>query len=628
MMPRPESCSIMKFCLPFILTLALSSMARADNTAIHLDAGVNNVKDHDAKGDMVDSAAALVAAVRNGADGATISIAAGTFELEAPLKLKNGMTLKGAGIDKTIITHVGSWKPSTLTLPDPEMTTKGMDTQAYLIRLKDQAANITISDMTLRGPQLHGAIYGWENADAHLHHLRIQDTLWSGIRTFGMKGAKIHDCEFIDAGGRWKRGEPGLNGGITGGAIFAIWMSDSEISHNSFVRTQTGKADEFYGIKGRQLKRCRIHHNTIKVDFSLEFPFENDEDVEIDHNICHGAISIPKHAGGPVPKSGRTFHIHHNWMLSSYSIEFVRNGVEISHNLFDFDVRKDEGNLISAFGNAAAKGPASFHNNLVNNPGRGVIWINEVFNNLEIRNNHIITRTTATPRADGLFGFNAGCDFKTISIRDNVIECQGQARPLLRCKESYGTVIRNNELTLVSDTDRYDNPRTDRRAGLENPLKFECGVHGECTVDGWQARPADLHSAATQPPSAQSVQWPHGKKAALSLSFDDARFTQADVGLALLQQYGVKATFYVSLDRLSQRLPAWQEAVKAGHEIGNHSLKHAGSGNFDWARSNPLESYTLERMRQELIEANRQIRAALGVTPVLGKNSVTRRGAG
>lgn len=439
--------------------------------------------------DKVDSTVALVAAVRDGAEGAAIEVAAGTFELEAPLEPKTGMTLKGAGMDKTIITHVGSWKPSTKTLPDPEMTTKGMDTRAYLIRLKDKAANVTISDLTLRGPQLHGAIYGWDNQNLHLHHLRIQDTLWSGLRTFLLKGAKIHDCEFIDAGGRWERGEPGLKGGITGGGIFAIWMADSEISHNSFVRTQMGKADEFYGIKGRQGKRCHIHHNTFKVNFSIEFPFEGDEDVEIDHNICHGTISIPKYAGGSVPKSGRTFYIHHNWMLDSYSIEFVRNGVEISHNLFDFDVQKDGGNLISAFGKAAAKGPASFHNNLVNNPGRGVIWINEVFNNLEIRNNHVITRTTSTPRKEGLFGFNPVCDFKTISIRDNVIECRGQARPLLRAQESYGAEIRNNQLTNISDTNRFDNPRSNQRAGLEKPLKFECGVHGEYTVDGWQAQP-------------------------------------------------------------------------------------------------------------------------------------------
>jgi hypothetical protein len=441
-----------------------------------------------ASGQTVDSAAALVAAVRDGAEGAIIEIAAGTYELEAPLEPKFGMTLKGAGMDKTILTNAAGWKPSTKTLPDPEMKTAGMDTTAFLLRLKDKAANITVSDLTLRGPQLHGAIYGWENLNAHLHHLRIRETLWTGIRTFLLKGAKIHDCEFIDAGGRWERGEPGVKGGITGGAIFSIWMADCEISHNRFVRTRPGKAEEFYGIKGRQGKRCHIHHNTIDVNFSIEFPFENDEDVEIDHNVCRGTISIPKHAGGPVPKSGRTFFIHHNWMLQGYSIEFVRNGVEISHNLFDFNPQEDGGNLISGFGQAASPGPASFHDNLVNNPGRGVIWINEVFNNLEIRNNHILTRTTATPRKEGLFGFNPGCDFKTIAIRDNIIECQGLARPLLRCKESYGSMIGNNELTNVSDTDRYANAKADRKAGPEKPLQFECGMHGEFTVNGWQAK--------------------------------------------------------------------------------------------------------------------------------------------
>ena len=290
------------------------------------------------------------------------------------------MSLQGAGLDKTILTGAQNWKPSTATLPDPEMRTQGMDTRAYLVRLTDKAAGITISGLTLRGPQLHGAIYGWQNADLHLHHLRIQETLWSGLRTFSMKNAKIHDCEFIDAGGRWQRGEPGVRGGITGGAIFAIWMADCEIYDNRFVRTRLDKAQEFYGIKVRQGKRCRIHHNTIETNFSIEFPFENDEDLEIDHNVCTGTISIPKHAGGPVPPSGRTFHIHHNWMKDSYSIEFVRNGVEIDHNLFDFDPAKDGGNLISAFGNVPAKGPASFHNNLVNNPGRGVMWMNEPLN--------------------------------------------------------------------------------------------------------------------------------------------------------------------------------------------------------------------------------------------------------
>ncbi len=427
----------------------------------------------------------LVAAVRDSDPATSIRIAAGTYQLAAPLEPKPGMTLTGAGIGQTIITHSAQWKPPTSTLPDPEMKTQGMDTRAYLIRLTDDAADITIAGMTLKGPQLHGAIYGWHNNDLHLHDLRIEDTLWCGIRTFGMQKAKIHDCEFVDAGGRWDKGQPGLQGGITGGAIFAIWMKDSEIAHNRFLRTQMSKADEFYGIKVRQGKRCHVHHNTIEVNFSMEFPFENDEDNEIDHNVCFGTISIPKHAGGPVPESGRTFHIHHNYFRDSYSIEFVRNGVEIDHNLFDFDTSKDHGNLISGFGHAAAKGPASFHNNLVSNPGRGVMWINEPYDNIVIRNNHIIARTTSTPREDGLFGFNAESDASTIVIRDNIIECIGTPRPMLRRDESYAATIEGNQLINVSDIDRYSNPARDQPAGLEAPLKFDCGVHGEVQVDGW-----------------------------------------------------------------------------------------------------------------------------------------------
>ena len=442
-----------------------------------------------AAAEPVATVAALVAAVRDAPEGATVEIAAGTFELEAPLELKARMTLKGAGIDKTILTGAAGWKPSTATLPDPEVTRKNLDASAYLIRLKDDAAGITVFDMTLTGPQLHGAIFGWGNQGLHLHHLRIRQMLWSGIRTFKMTGARIHDCQFIDAGGRWKKGQPGVDGGVTGGAIFATWMADCRIHDNRFERTRTGKAENVYGIKVRQAVRCRIDHNTINTNFSLELPFENDRDVEIDHNVCTGTISIPKHAGGAVPESGRTFHIHHNWMRSSYAIEFVRNGVEIDHNLFDFDVAQDGGNLISAFGKAAAKGPAVFHNNLVSNPGRGVIWINEPYSNLVIRNNHIIARTTATPRTEGLFGLNPQCDFKTILIRDNIIECVGQARPLLRSRESYTATVEGNRLVNVSDAGRFGPQATERTVGLEAPLRFTCGAHGEFTVDGWRAAP-------------------------------------------------------------------------------------------------------------------------------------------
>ncbi len=109
--------------------------------------------------------------------------------------------------------------------------------------------------------------------------------------------------------------------------------------------------------------------------------------------------------------------------------------------------------------------------------------------------------------------------------------------------------------------------------------------------------------------------WPEGKRAAVSLTFDDARLTQVDNGLAILDRHGLKATFYVSPDDMARRLEGWRRAVKAGHEIGNHTLTHPCTGNFDFSRENALEDYTLERMAREIDEAQAVIFKDLGVKP-------------
>lgn len=107
--------------------------------------------------------------------------------------------------------------------------------------------------------------------------------------------------------------------------------------------------------------------------------------------------------------------------------------------------------------------------------------------------------------------------------------------------------------------------------------------------------------------------WPDSKRAAVSLSFDDARLSQVDLGIALLNQYGIKATFFVVPSRVEQRLEGWRKAVSTGREIGNHSLNHPCTGNFPWARQKALEEYTSEKMRFELRKAGRRIEELLGV---------------
>ena len=112
---------------------------------------------------------------------------------------------------------------------------------------------------------------------------------------------------------------------------------------------------------------------------------------------------------------------------------------------------------------------------------------------------------------------------------------------------------------------------------------------------------------------AQQFSWPENKKMAISLTFDDARESQVIVGTQLLDQYGIKATFFVVPSSVEKQLDGWKRAVANGHEIGNHSLVHPCSSNFAWSRNKALEDYTLKKMQKELIECNNRIEQLLQV---------------
>lgn len=121
--------------------------------------------------------------------------------------------------------------------------------------------------------------------------------------------------------------------------------------------------------------------------------------------------------------------------------------------------------------------------------------------------------------------------------------------------------------------------------------------------------------APNQPEPPLQFDWPQNREVGVSLSFDDARASQVDIGAPLLDSYGVKATFYVSLENLRQRVADWKAVAVTGHEIGNHSLRHACTGNFPFSRQKALEDCTLEQMAAELDQANAQIESLLGVRP-------------
>ncbi len=133
---------------------------------------------------------------------------------------------------------------------------------------------------------------------------------------------------------------------------------------------------------------------------------------------------------------------------------------------------------------------------------------------------------------------------------------------------------------------------------------------------GWLIFSFCIGSAPYLHAQSDSFSWPDGKRAAISLSFDDARASQPEIGRDLFRKLGAKATFYVNPPAMEDHLTGWQDILADGHEIGNHTMYHPCTGNFGWSREKALENYNLATMRQELLAANQRVYEMLGVIPV------------
>lgn len=97
---------------------------------------------------------------------------------------------------------------------------------------------------------------------------------------------------------------------------------------------------------------------------------------------------------------------------------------------------------------------------------------------------------------------------------------------------------------------------------------------------------------------AQQVQWPHHKKAAIVLTYDDALPSQLNIALPALRKAGLKATFFLTSDIDSLSIPRWRKAAKQGFELGNHTVFHPCSP----ADDNPVPSdhYTVYQVMREI----------------------------
>lgn len=98
---------------------------------------------------------------------------------------------------------------------------------------------------------------------------------------------------------------------------------------------------------------------------------------------------------------------------------------------------------------------------------------------------------------------------------------------------------------------------------------------------------------------------PNGKY--IALTFDDGPHASiTNQVLETLKEYNAKATFFMLSKNVQFYPEIAKEVVKAGHEIGNHSITHVN-----------LNAVNGMRMKSELSDSKEQIKAVTGIEPLL-----------
>ena len=106
--------------------------------------------------------------------------------------------------------------------------------------------------------------------------------------------------------------------------------------------------------------------------------------------------------------------------------------------------------------------------------------------------------------------------------------------------------------------------------------------------------------------------WPETCEGAVSVSFDDGTDNQLQRAVPMLDDRDLRGTFYVPPkgDDFLTRYAPWREVAATGHEIGNHTLSHTCSRNFQRSIRPQvgLEAKTLADIEADIMEAERRLR--------------------
>jgi peptidoglycan/xylan/chitin deacetylase (PgdA/CDA1 family) len=119
-------------------------------------------------------------------------------------------------------------------------------------------------------------------------------------------------------------------------------------------------------------------------------------------------------------------------------------------------------------------------------------------------------------------------------------------------------------------------------------------------VGGSESAPPEISTST--PFSGDKFVWPPGKRAAVSLTYDDALASQLDNAAPALADHHLRATFFIT-EIARNEADRWRAMLKRGHELAAHTMLHPCDGAQSWVKKgNALQDYDSARMEAELNE--------------------------
>ncbi len=114
------------------------------------------------------------------------------------------------------------------------------------------------------------------------------------------------------------------------------------------------------------------------------------------------------------------------------------------------------------------------------------------------------------------------------------------------------------------------------------------------------------------------VTFPNGARAAVCLTYDDGLSSHVNTVAPMLDKYGFKGTFFVTVgaESVREEMEKWKGLPKNGHELANHTAYHPcrkSLPGMDWVvKYRDLDGYTLPQMLAEIQLSNSFLQALDG----------------